>query len=68
MEKMFYSAKDLTELVGCSKSRAYKLIRDWNAELESKGYTVAIAGKVLKKYADLKMGFDMKNKEEICNV
>lgn len=68
MESRFYTNKDIMNIVGCSSSRASKLIRDWNKELESKGYTVALAGKVLKKYADLKMGFEITSKEEICNV
>ena len=45
MKTVFYTAKDIAELIGCSSSKAYQIINDLNAELEKGGYIV-IRGKV----------------------
>lgn len=46
---LFYSCDDIQSLLGISRSKAYKLIRTLNQELEKKNYIV-IPGKVPKKY------------------
>ena len=45
MKTVFYTAKDVAELIGCSSSKAYQIINNLNAELEKGGYIV-IRGKV----------------------
>ena len=45
MTRQLYTAKDLQELLGVSESKAYKIFRVMNSELESKGY-LTIRGKV----------------------
>ncbi len=64
----FYEVSDIMALIGCSRSHAYGLIRKWNTELTAKGYTVARYGMVVKAYADLKLGLNIVDKEEVCNV
>jgi len=50
MEKKNYiNAQELSSMLGISVSRAYRVIRKLNEELEEKGYLV-IAGRVLTKY------------------
>lgn len=38
MKSVFYSAQEVAELIGCSPSKAYEIIRKMNAELEKGGY------------------------------
>lgn len=50
MEKKNYiNAQELSNMLGISVSRAYRVIRKLNEELEEKGYLV-IAGRVPTKY------------------
>ncbi len=44
-----YNAKELGELLGCSESMGYKLIRQMNAELAQKGFLV-LRGRVSREY------------------
>ena len=46
---LYYSASDVMEMLGISKAQAYKIMRQLNEELASKGFIV-VAGKVPKKY------------------
>lgn len=48
-EKRFLTAADVAEVMECSKSRAYEIIKKLNAELEEKHY-ITIHGKVNAKY------------------
>ena len=48
-EKRFLNAEDVANIMECSKSRAYTIIKDLNAEMKSKGYVV-ISGKINAKY------------------
>ena len=48
-EKVFLTADEVAEILGCSKAHAYKIIRKLNEELNSKGYIV-VAGKVSRQY------------------
>lgn len=45
MNKIYYSAKDVAELLQISQSKAYTIIRELNLELLEKGYIV-IKGKI----------------------
>ena len=48
-EKKFLSAADVAEIMECSKSKSYGIIRQLNAELLENGFVV-MAGKVNAKY------------------
>lgn len=48
-EKRFLNAADVAEVMECSKSRAYEIIRQLNNELEEKKY-ITIHGKINSKY------------------
>lgn len=47
----YYTATDVMQLVGVSKSKAYQIIQRLNKELEAKGY-IMIGGRVPRKYFD----------------
>lgn len=51
MEKLYYTAKEVAEMLDVSVSHAYKVIREANRELSSKGFYVR-AG---RKYLDSKV-------------
>ena len=51
--KIYYSASDLAEMLDISKSKAYGIIKEMNAELAQSGYIV-LAGKVPIAYFDKK--------------
>lgn len=46
---VFISAEEIKEIVGISKSKAYSLIQELNAELKEKGY-LTVTGRVNRKY------------------
>ena len=48
-ERKFLEVGDVMQILGISRSAAYKLMRQINSELEKKGYIV-IRGKVSRKY------------------
>ena len=52
-EVMFIRADEAAEILGISKPYAYRLLRDMNDELKSKGYLV-IPGRVSRKYFEEK--------------
>ena len=54
MEKLYYTAKEVAEMLDVSVSHAYKVIREANRELSSKGFYVR-AGRVSRKYLDSKV-------------
>lgn len=49
MNEKFLEVGDVMQILGISRSAAYKLMRQINSELEKKGYIV-IRGKVCRKY------------------
>lgn len=49
IESNFYTAKDVSEILGVSVSSAYRVIKKLNSELKEDG-KIVIAGKVSKKY------------------
>lgn len=49
MNDKFLKVEDIMQILGISKSAAYKIMRQMNDELEKKGYIV-IHGKVSRKY------------------
>ena len=52
--KQFYTVKDVMKILQIKESKAYKIIRELNSELEQKGYIV-VAGKVSKRYFNEKV-------------
>ena len=53
--KRFLNADDVATYLEVSKSMAYKLIQQLNAELKNKGY-ITIAGKVSRAYFEERTG------------
>lgn len=49
MQKQTYNAKDLAALLQISESKSYQIIRQMNAELESRGFLV-VRGRVPINY------------------
>lgn len=48
-DKLFLTAKDVSEIMSVSQSMAYRLIRTLNSELKASGY-LTVCGKVSRKY------------------
>lgn len=49
MSKQYITAKEIAEIIGRSESFAYKIIRELNNELKSKGY-ITVSGRVSRAY------------------
>lgn len=49
MEKQYITAREISEALGVSSTKAYSIIRELNEELKSQGY-LTIAGKVSRAY------------------
>jgi Mn-dependent DtxR family transcriptional regulator len=49
VEKTYLKVDEVAELLGVSKSYAYKIVQKLNAELDAKGF-LTISGRVNKKY------------------
>ena len=49
MEKIYYTAEDLVEMLGVSKAKAYQIIKLLNEELEKNNY-ITLQGKVSRAY------------------
>lgn len=54
MEKYYYSAQEVSEILGISLGSAYSRIKEMNKELERDGY-LTIAGKVPVAYLKSKI-------------
>lgn len=52
-QKSYYTAEEVAEIIGVKPCTGYKIIRELNTQLKSKGY-ITISGKVNKKYFDEK--------------
>lgn len=61
-QELFITAMEVKEMLGISKSHAYKIVRDLNKELKAKG-CLTIAGKVSRVYLTERLyGFDKADK------
>lgn len=49
VQKSYYTAEEVAQIMGVKTCTGYKVIRELNAELKAKGYII-IAGKINKKY------------------
>lgn len=54
-EKKFLSATDISNLIGCSESYAYNVIRQLNEEMKANNYIV-FRGKINAKYFYQRVG------------
>ena len=48
-EKIYYSAEDIANMLGVSKGKSYKTLREMTKELANKGF-LTIAGKIPVEY------------------
>ncbi len=48
-EKLYYNAADIAEMLGISIGKSYKILREMNSDLASKGF-LTIAGKIPMEY------------------
>ena len=46
---LYYTANEIMEMLGISRGHAYKIVKQLNEELSSKGFIV-VAGRVPKKH------------------
>ena len=49
MKSVFYTAQEVAEILGVSRTKAYKIVKELNIELQAKSFIV-IAGKIPKRY------------------
>ncbi len=49
MQCLYYTAKEIQDILGVSRAMAYRIIKELNQELGNMGYIV-MAGKVPKKF------------------
>lgn len=54
MDRKFLTAPDVAEVLGCSVSKAYTVIKQLNNELKSQG-KIVISGKVSRRYFESKV-------------
>lgn len=52
---IFYGRDEVAEILGYKSAKAYKIIRELNAELEAQGYLIR-PGKISKKYFNERFG------------
>ena len=52
-QSIFISAKEVADMLGISKSKAYRIVRELNEELEAKGF-ITVAGRVSRKFFEEK--------------
>lgn len=52
-KKIYYTAEDISEMLGISMGTSYRIIRNLNKDLKEKGFIV-IAGKLPIKYFEEK--------------
>lgn len=48
-DRLYFTAQEVQEMLGVSRAKAYKIVKELNDELASKGFIVT-AGKVPKKF------------------
>lgn len=65
---LFYTAKEVQEMLGVSRGKAYQVVRKLNEELQKMGFIV-VAGKVPKKFFDEHFyGMELQQNVEINSV
>lgn len=48
-EKFYYTAEEVSQMLGISRAKAYKILQQMNADLEEKGYLI-VRGKIPVAY------------------
>ena len=66
-EKIYYSAEDIVKMLGVSIGKAYKILREMNKDLASKGF-LTIAGKIPVEYFKEKRYDGAKGECMSCNA
>lgn len=67
-EKIYYSAEDIAKMLGVSMGKSYKILREMNKDLASKGF-LTIAGKIPVEYFKEKWyGRSKGGKRMSCNA
>ena len=46
-EKIYYSAEDIANMLGVSKGKSYKILREMNKELANKGFLTIVLFRTL---------------------
>ena len=49
LNQTFMKVKDVADVLGISKSYAYKIVRELNAELKAKGF-ITVSGRINRQY------------------
>lgn len=62
LERNYYTTAEVAEIMGVSKSYAYKIVQQLNAELKEKGF-ITVSGKVNKNYFREKTCYGSDSKE-----
>lgn len=52
-QSIFISTQEVADMLGISKSKAYRIVRELNEELEAKGF-ITVAGRVSRKFFEEK--------------
>jgi hypothetical protein len=60
-EKLFYQKDDICQILGIADTKAYKIIKQLNAELEKSGY-ITVRGRVPAEYFEKRVGIKRKAK------
>lgn len=53
IEKLYYTADEIAQMVGVGRTTSYKMVNQMNAELLKQGFLV-VKGKIPKEYFDAK--------------
>lgn len=53
MQASYYTVEEVQKMLGVSKSKAYKIIKELNEELKRNGYIIT-PGKISRKYLEEK--------------
>lgn len=65
---LFYTAKEVQDMLGVSRGKAYQMVRELNEQLQDMGYIV-IAGKVPKQFFQEHFyGMELQRSAEIDSV
>lgn len=65
MEKLFYTAKDVSEILGYKLPKSYAIIKQLNIDLRNENKDImTFDGRIQKKYFDKRMGIERDDTNE----
>lgn len=65
MEKLFYTAKDVSKILGYKLSKAYAIIKQLNIDLQNENKDImTFDGRIQKKYFDRRIGIERGDQNE----